>query len=106
MKIIKKKWGHEEIHISNELYCFKSLVFEAGHISSLHYHKNKDETFILIYGDIWVQIENNLIHLEKDKPFRLKPNTKHRIIAITDSCIFEISSHDEAKDSYRLVKSS
>lgn len=50
--IVEKVWGYERILHNDELYCMKELVINPGFQSSLHYHKRKTETFLVVSGEI------------------------------------------------------
>ena len=50
-KEVKKKWG-KEIWIVNREYCGKKLVLNKGFRCSMHFHKNKDETFYILTGKV------------------------------------------------------
>ena len=55
-KYVAKGWGHELIHESNEQYCLKELHFKKkGYQSSMHFHKNKTETWIITSGSVKVE---------------------------------------------------
>ncbi len=49
--VVKKGWGYELIWATNDKYCGKIMVFEkAGNKFSLHFHKEKDETWFVNSG--------------------------------------------------------
>jgi len=50
IKKVKKIWGSEEWLVNNELYCCKILNLKKGYRCSIHYHKDKDETFYVLKG--------------------------------------------------------
>ncbi len=96
-KIVSKPWGHEVIFAATKDYVGKILVIKAGHRLSLQFHKVKEETIYLQSGDLSFQIENDSGVIEEHKmkageSFHILPNRKHRMIAITDCEIFEVST--------------
>jgi len=108
MEKVSKVWGHEEI-ICNHDYCGKKLVLEKNGFCSMHYHKNKDETFYIIKGKI--RLETYLSDkkdgfkeqiLEVGEYVRILPFVPHRFVGLEDSEIIEFSTHHEDEDSYRL----
>lgn len=106
MEIHKKIWGHEK-WIVNEYYCGKELFIKKQHRCSLHYHKNKDETFYVINGKILIEYEDGNKKaqksiLSKGDSLRIKPNITHRFTGIEDSLMIEFSTHHEDSDSYRI----
>jgi mannose-6-phosphate isomerase-like protein (cupin superfamily) len=49
-------WGYELWIENNEKYCNKLLILHKGFESSWHYHERKDETFVILEGQVspWV----------------------------------------------------
>lgn len=96
--IIKPKpWGREVWFAHTERYAGKILEVTKGHRLSLQYHEYKMETqYIysgkvkLTYGEKEDKLEEKILNVG-DK-FDIKPYTIHRIEAIEDSQIFEVSS--------------
>jgi mannose-6-phosphate isomerase-like protein (cupin superfamily) len=106
MAKVYKLWGYEDIKIYNKLYCMKYLHLNKGYQSSLHYHKIKDETFIIDSGIVKLEHEDKIHRLKKGETFRIKPNEVHRFTALTPKAVFiEVSTYDSKKDSYRIEKS-
>ncbi len=98
--IVPKTWGHEE-WIVNSDYCGKKLVLNKGHCCSLHFHKIKDETFYIASGKVGFQLNDQYFILKPGDSLLITPGTKHRFYGITDSEIFEFSTHHMEDDSYR-----
>lgn len=107
---VPKGWG-EEIHIANnESYCGKLLVFKSGAEFSTHAHALKHETFLVFKGSIrftWINTEN------ADKESRVVTEgmvieiprlLPHRIKALEDSIIIEVSTQHLDSDSLRYEK--
>ena len=105
MKKVDKDWGYEEWIVNNELYCFKKLFVKKGYRCSIHWHKNKDETFYIQDGIIKLEVfGKDPIILPKGSTYRLFSNTPHRFTGIEDSMMYEVSTHHEDSDSYRVIK--
>lgn len=112
IKLIPKKWGHEEILVNNETYCSKFLYINYGYQVSYHYHKIKDETFYVLEGLLDLLIYNDTNNqvltypLRSGESFRVKPGMIHSFISKTPYAKFlEVSTHDAPEDSYRLTES-
>lgn len=119
MLFVPKKWGHEIWIENNELYCGKHLHLIPGHSCSVHFHKNKKETFYIIDGTLELQHSDILdkkfwedklystIVLNKGDSFTISPYVAHRFFTHTQhSCDFiEISTYHEDSDSYRIIES-
>ena len=107
---VPKGWGEEIIIENNRLYCGKILVFNEGCKFSMHYHMNKDETWYVERGKfIYKWIDTNTAEiledtLERGDVVRQKPGQPHQLEAIEDGRIFEVSTHHEDSDSYRVMK--
>mgnify|MGYP001216894891 FL=1 len=106
---VPKGWGEEIIIENNEMYCGKVLVFNKGCRFSMHYHLVKDETWYVEEGEFlyrWIDTEvgkHNEDKLYKGDIVRQRPGQPHQIIALTDGRIFEVSTHHEDSDSYRVI---
>lgn len=101
VKIVAKEWGREIWMANTELYCGKILELKQGKRCSLHFHKNKDETFYIQKGMVLMEINGEKKVMAEGEAVRIKPNTKHRFSGLKDSLIIEISTHHEDADSYR-----
>jgi len=99
---VSKDWGNEFWLVNNELYCAKILncINKWSSNGSYHYHKNKDETFVVVNGDIILDIEGDELKLKELESYRIKPKIKHRFKGNPEGQILEISTHHEDKDSY------
>ena len=106
---VPKGWGEEIIIENNEMYCGKILIFKQGCKFSMHYHMNKDETWWVEYGEFlyrWIDTETAEIHTKKlveGDVVRQRPGQPHQLEAISNSRIFEVSTHHEDLDSYRVL---
>jgi mannose-6-phosphate isomerase-like protein (cupin superfamily) len=118
-KKYNKKWGYEIWIENNKDYCGKLLHVEIKKQSSVHYHKNKKETFYIINGNLvleyselldiesWNNNKFNKIILSKGDSFTIEPFLAHRFYC-TDSyaCDFiEFSTYHDNNDSYRIIES-
>ncbi len=107
-KKIIKGWGHEEIIASNEKYAGKLLVFNKNGKSSMHFHKDKDETWYVLKGEFELTLidTNNgtkkVIILTKGDIKNIKPMMPHSLKCVEDGCIIEFSTEDKESDNYRI----
>ncbi len=107
MREVPKPWGHELIWAEAERYVGKVLHIEAGRRLSLQYHEVKDETLLLLSGQLLLElgpVGGDLAPREL-RPFeavRIVPHTVHRMTAITDCDIVEVST-PELQDVVRLA---
>jgi mannose-6-phosphate isomerase len=103
---VDKPWGHEEIWAQTERYVGKVLVVRAGARLSLQYHRRKEETLYIASGRVRVEVgpapEALLPQiLDPGAILHLPPGTLHRIEALEDARIFEVST-PELEDVVRL----
>lgn len=106
MKTIIKPWGKEEWLELNDKYCYKRIYINAGYKTSFQYHKFKRETNYIISGTAEVWLENKDGEIEKKimkagEYFNVSPPQKHRVIAITDIILQEVST-PEVDDVFRI----
>ena len=102
---VDKVWGTEDWIVNNELYCFKVLTISPGFQCSLHKHKVKDETFVVFSGEVIFEQEACSEILRPGYTRRIAPGTLHRFGSVDGAVIFEISTHHEDSDSYRVTES-
>jgi mannose-6-phosphate isomerase len=106
VKKVDKPWGHELIWASTATYCGKILFIRSGEELSLQFHKEKDETIYVYSGRVQFELG------EPGKPtdteivgpghaFRLPPGTVHRMRALEDTTLLEVST-PELDDVVRL----
>lgn len=109
-KTVKKPWGKEIWLELNDRYCYKRIYINAGTRTSFQYHNQKLETNYIIEGKVEVWLENDEGIVEKkimgaDDLFTVIPKKKHRVIAITDVILQEVSS-PEVDDVIRIADDS
>ncbi len=103
--IVPKVWGYEKWLENNDKYCCKLLSLNKGYQCSLHYHKNKDEMFVVTKGHVRLEKNGEVLHLRDGAFVRLEPGTLHRFTGLEDSIIMEVSTNHDEGDSYRLEES-
>lgn len=106
MKTIYKPWGKEEWLELNDKYCYKRIYINAGTKTSYQYHDKKLETNYIIEGtaEIWLENDEGIVEKKIMKAgdfFTVEPPKKHRVIAITDIILQEVST-PEVDDVIRI----
>ena len=100
---VTKKWGWEFIPVNNELYCLKLMFCEDNIWSSdglYHMHVEKDETFIIVDGELELDIDGKTKIYKVLQTVRISPLTPHRFRS--KWCQFmEVSTPDKPEDSIR-----
>jgi len=102
---VPKAWGQEVVLVNNDLYCGKFLYFDKEAVSSLHLHEKKQETFILLHGEARLELEGSENVLEWMRPVTILPGQEHKVTAITDALILEISTPHSDDDVTRFTES-
>ena len=102
---VEKPWGYELHWAKTDRYVGKLIHVNRGHALSLQYHNQKDETIFLWSGKLLFEIEENgtLVGREMSpgEAVHVTPKTVHRMTAIEDADIFEVST-PELHDVVRL----
>jgi len=95
---VEKPWGHELIWAHAEQYVGKVLFVKAGESLSLQFHNEKDESWYvqsgraqLELGDAGQSILNSEV-VGEGACFRYRPGTVHRVTALEDTTILEVST--------------
>lgn len=102
---VDKPWGYELHWAKTDKYVGKHIHINAGHALSLQYHNQKDETIFLQAGRMLFEIEENgqltKREMEPGQAVHVTPKTVHRMTAITDCDVYEVST-PELHDVVRL----
>ena len=102
---VEKPWGYELHWANTDRYVGKLIHVNAGHALSLQYHNQKDEAIFLWSGRLLFEIgEGNALvkrEMQVGEAVHITPKTVHRMTAIDDCDIFEVST-PELHDVVRL----
>jgi mannose-6-phosphate isomerase len=106
-KRVEKPWGYELIWALTDRYCGKLLHVRAGEQLSLQFHRVKDEAWFVVEGKAEIELApagDAMPASEVVGPgaaFHFKPGTVHRLRALEDTTIYEVST-PEIDDVVRL----
>jgi mannose-6-phosphate isomerase-like protein (cupin superfamily) len=103
---VEKPWGHELIWAHTDRYVGKILHIKKGERLSLQYHREKDETVMVLTGRMQLEHyedgeEPVSVVLEPLQPFHIRTGLRHRMIALEDTDVVEVST-TELEDVVRL----
>ena len=102
---VEKPWGYELHWAKTDRYVGKLIHVNKGHALSLQYHNIKDETIYLHAGLILFEIQEGEKLVQREmrpgERVHITAKTIHRMTAIEDSDIFEVST-PELHDVVRL----
>ena len=116
MIIIEKKWGTETILPNTIDYTAKIMTLEPNAKVSMHMHNSKKESFILISGEMLIDVINlsngtqETVELhEIGDSVTLEPNVPHSFYCphtqIGLTVFVECSTKDSPRDNYRFYPS-
>ena len=88
----KKPWGFERPLAEFRGVFLKELFFRKGHVSSLHFHKEKDEFFYIVNGHVRVYVAEQTIELSAGDTLHIAPGQVHRIQPVEDTLILELGT--------------
>ena len=104
---VDKPWGYELIWALTDDYCGKILFVKAGESMSLQFHREKDESWLVQSGRAQLEMGmpgDKIPNTEVFGPgaaFRIRPGTIHRVKALEDTTILEVST-PQLEDVVRL----
>jgi mannose-6-phosphate isomerase-like protein (cupin superfamily) len=107
---VEKGWGHEFIFASNDLYCGKILKFNKDARFSMHFHKDKDETWFVLTGAFEVRFLNtkdatvSSTIIKSGDVWHNPPLFPHQVICLEEGSLVEVSTPDSVEDNYRVGK--
>ena len=108
---VDKGWGYELIWATNDKYCGKIMVFERiGAKFSMHFHKEKDETWFVNNGRFLLNyIDTNTAEYKSQEltsgmTWHNPPLQPHQLVCMEPgSSITEVSTPDSVEDNYRIA---
>lgn len=102
---VDKPWGYELIWAKTDRYVGKVLHIEPGHLLSLQYHKEKDESIYVLRGEIVLRLQQGDTLIERrmaeGEAFHIRPRMIHQFEAVVASDLLEAST-PEIDDVVRL----
>ena len=94
---VEKPWGWELVWAEADDYVGKLLFVRAGQALSLQYHEVKDEAWLVQEGRASLELgpvggELETVEITAGDAFRYRPRTVHRVTAVEDTLIVEVST--------------
>lgn len=102
----EKPWSFELLFSHTTAYAGKLILINAGHRLSLQYHDRKDESMYIYSGKVLIEIGESdgkldSFTLHPGDAIRVPAGVRHRMKAIEDTTIFEVST-PELNDVIRI----
>lgn len=96
-----KPWGKEVIWAETKDYVGKLLHIDEGHKLSLQYHEEKEETILVISGELEITVSDHgrrgvsVLKLSEGETYHVTPGTIHRFAATlgTNVVLAEVSTN-------------
>ena len=85
MRVIEKPWGKETLFALSDKYAGKIIDVVKGRKLSLQRHLVKEEDVYIVKG-------RALVYLEEGATVSIPRGVKHRIEAVSDLRLFEVST--------------
>jgi mannose-6-phosphate isomerase-like protein (cupin superfamily) len=107
--LVPKGWGKEDIWVTNDKYCSKFMHFNEGARFSMHFHREKEETWYVVQGQFtvrWIDTKDASVHEQELKVgdvWHNKPLLPHQLICSQEGIILEVSTPDSIEDNYRVA---
>ena len=95
---VEKPWGWELIWADTDAYLGKTLFVRAGHSLSLQFHREKEESWYVESGRAQLELGAagqgalDAGVIEPGDCFHYPPGTVHRVTALEDTTILEVST--------------
>ena len=105
---VEKGWGHELIWATNDRYCGKMMHFNTGARFSMHFHREKEETWYVQSGKFvvkWIDTKTAAQHeqlLVEGAVWHNPPCMPHQLICLQEGTVVEDSTPDSVEDNYRV----
>jgi N-acetylneuraminate synthase len=99
-----ENWGAAIINCINREYCKKIIIMLPGQRHPIHYHKKKEETFHILYGDIGLNLNGVENEYKSGDMIIIERGMKHGFGSKNGAVFEEISTTYFAEDSYYADK--
>jgi len=93
-------YGAILINMINREYCKKLMIQFPNQFHPEHMHKNKEETFQILWGTLTLKVQGNIHQLKKGDIFLIERHRVHSFSTITGVIFEEISTTSIKGDSY------
>jgi N-acetylneuraminate synthase len=87
-------------NIVNRDYCKKIIVMLPGQFHPVHYHKTKEETFHVLWGDLEVELNKLPVPLRRGDKLLIQRGARHAFMSRSGAIFEEISTYHAVDDSY------
>jgi len=96
------EYGLTMMTVVNRLYCKKLIVLLPGQKHPTQYHRQKEETFHILYGDTDIQLNGSCRRLKAGETVTVETGVQHYFGSENGAIIEEISSTHYTDDSFYI----
>lgn len=102
--VVRKPWGkfYDFMEIEGKWHL-KALVIKKGHRLSLQKHAKKSEFWIVVEGKVKIQKNGKWRVLTSQKTVFIKKRELHRLEALTNAIVIEISFGKHEEDDIKRI---
>jgi N-acetylneuraminate synthase len=95
-----REFGAVIVTCINRDYAKKLLVMLPRQKHPYHYHKRKEETFQLLFGDMEIEADGHVTRLRPGDTFLVMPGTWHKFHTLDGAIVEEVSTTHYTNDSF------
>jgi sialic acid synthase SpsE/quercetin dioxygenase-like cupin family protein len=92
--------GITMITVVNREYCKKLIIALPGQKHPEQYHKKKEETFVVLHGEVELNLDGNVTDLKRGDVVTIEPAVAHSFTTSSGCIIEEVSSTHYKDDSF------
>ena len=103
--IVDKPWGKVVTYALNQPSSVRVITVEPGRETSVHYHRMRDETWVVLDHGLTIEIGNRVVEARPGEEFTIPAEETHRIrcTGTTRGRILEIAyGYTSEDDTQRL----
>lgn len=97
-----KEFGATIVTCVNREYCKKLIIMFPGQVHPVHFHKEKEETFHILYGDFIVDLDGKKKQVKSGDIITVERGVKHGFTTKNGGVFEEISSTHYKNDSFYI----
>jgi N-acetylneuraminate synthase len=95
-----REFGAVIVTCINREYAKKLLVMLPRQKHPYHFHKRKEETFQLLFGDMEIEADGHVTRLSPGDTFLVTPGTWHKFHTLDGAVVEEVSTTHYNNDSF------
>lgn len=94
------RYGATIINCINREYCKKIIIMLPGQENPVHHHKKKEETFQILHGSLWINVEGREREYKHGEIVVVERGQKHSFRSDNGAVFEEVSTTHYKEDSF------